>query len=172
MEKLTLKITNKSPQTLLKDTGRSQYVTDDVVATMPRSKGEVTLEFFKLDRYVTVQELETEFAIRGLATADPISLLHLDLENREFVDKLNYLGTQWKDKDGKWCYATFNRWDDGRDVRVDRNDCGWYGGWWFAGVRKDSSSTSDPSPLNLDTVSLAARLDRVEQWFADHNLEL
>src|SRR3989339_41723 len=32
-------------------------------------------------------------------------------------------------------YATFNRWDDERNVNVNRNDNDWNDNWWFAGVR-------------------------------------
>ena len=33
------------------------------------------------------------------------------------------------------CYATFNRWNDKRNVNVDRNDNDWNDNWWFAGRR-------------------------------------
>ena len=32
-------------------------------------------------------------------------------------------------------YATFNRWNDERNVNVNRNDNDWNDNWWFAGVR-------------------------------------
>lgn len=33
------------------------------------------------------------------------------------------------------CYATFNRWNDKRNVNVNRNDNDWNDNWWFAGLR-------------------------------------
>ena len=33
------------------------------------------------------------------------------------------------------CYATFNRWNDERNVNVNRNDNDWNDNWWFAGLR-------------------------------------
>ena len=43
------------------------------------------------------------------------------------------------------CYATFNRWNDERNVNVNRNDNDWNDNWKFAGVRNSlhfSSRTS------------------------------
>ena len=37
------------------------------------------------------------------------------------------------------CYATFNRWNDERNVNVNRNDNDWNDDWSFAGVPKHSS---------------------------------
>ncbi len=34
------------------------------------------------------------------------------------------------------CYATFNRWNDERNVNVNRNDNDWNDNWSFAGVPK------------------------------------
>jgi hypothetical protein len=34
------------------------------------------------------------------------------------------------------CYATFNRWNDERNVNVNRNDNDWDDDWSFAGVPK------------------------------------
>ena len=33
------------------------------------------------------------------------------------------------------CYAIFNRWNDERNVNVNRNDNDWNDNWWFAGFR-------------------------------------
>lgn len=32
-------------------------------------------------------------------------------------------------------FTTFNQWDDGRNVNVNRNDNDWNDNWWFAGLR-------------------------------------
>ncbi len=34
------------------------------------------------------------------------------------------------------CYAMFNRWNDERNVNVNRNDNDWNDNWTFAGVPK------------------------------------
>ena len=33
-------------------------------------------------------------------------------------------------------FATFNRWNDKRNVNVNENDNDWNAFWWFAGLRK------------------------------------
>lgn len=33
-------------------------------------------------------------------------------------------------------FATFNLWNDDRNVNVNRNDNDWNDNWWFAGLRK------------------------------------
>ena len=40
-------------------------------------------------------------------------------------------------------YATFNRWDDERNVNVNRNDNDWNDNWWFAGVRSSFHFSPD-----------------------------
>lgn len=37
------------------------------------------------------------------------------------------------------CFATSNRWNDKRNVNVNRNDNDWNDNWWFAGVPQLSS---------------------------------
>jgi hypothetical protein len=32
-------------------------------------------------------------------------------------------------------FVTFNRWNDDRNVNVNRNDNDWNDNWWFAGLR-------------------------------------
>lgn len=65
------------------------------------------------------------------------------------------MATQWKDADGKWCYATFYRWFGKRFVNVYRYDYGWDDDWSFVGVpvrknaKKSDAETSELSPLEL-----------------------
>jgi hypothetical protein len=40
-------------------------------------------------------------------------------------------------------FATFNRWNDERNVNVNRNDNDWNDNWWFAGVRKSLHFSPD-----------------------------
>lgn len=125
----------RSPQKAIDATSRNKYLDDDVVKMMPRGKGdEADVFFFKLDRYISDDNLEKEYELRGLKP-DPYAQAAVNEADPAFADEYPN-GTHWKDKNGKWCCAAFDRWDGGRDVRVDRGDDGWDDGWWFSGVRK------------------------------------
>lgn len=134
-----MKTKTKDILTLLKSSDRKLYVIDDVAKTAPVNEGEI--EFFKLGRYVTDDELQTEYDNRGLIPVSLHALLMYDKEYRDKLDEMEYVGTHWKDAKGNWCCATFYRWFDERGVLVDRSDDGWSDYWWFAGVRKSALST-------------------------------
>ena len=129
---------NRTPQQVLDATGRRQYTDDSVVATMPSGgKGveeNVTVEFFKLGKYVSDDELAKAYEERGL-TPDPYAQAAVNEADSAFADE-HPNGTHWKDADGKWCFATFRRRDGERYVSVNRRGHGWDGHWWFGGVRK------------------------------------
>ena len=126
----------RTAQQALDATGRKQYTDSGVVAAMPKGAGgEVEVHFFKLDRYISDNDLEGEYASRGLKPADPCSLAAVNEADPAFADE-HPNGTHWKDAKGKWCFAAFDRWDDGRELSVDRYDNDWLDYWWFAGVRK------------------------------------
>jgi hypothetical protein len=124
-------------QQALDATGRKQYVNSDVVIAMPSGEGEeAEVIFFKLGKYVSDANLDKEYDLRGLKPADPYSLAAVNEADPAFADEHPNC-THWKDAKGKWCFATFNHWDDdGRSVSVYRCGNGWFGYWWFAGVRK------------------------------------
>ena len=127
----------RTPQEALDATGRVQYTDKDVVATMPRGEGEeAEVIFFNIARFVTNAELDQEYELRGLKPADVYSLAAVNEADRDFAkEKPN--GTQWKDAEGKYCFATFRQWgDDERRVSVYRDSHDWCDGWWFAGLRK------------------------------------
>lgn len=132
---------NRSPQQALVATGRVQYTDQEVVDRMPKALAdEVEVMFFKpdlteRDDYISDDDLEKEYELRGLKPADPFSVAAVNEADPSFADEHTH-GTQWKDMNDKWCYATFGRWDGERGVDVDQYDSGWIGGWWFAGVRK------------------------------------
>jgi hypothetical protein len=111
------------------------------VDAMPKGEGnEVEVVFFKPDLsnrngFISDDDLEKEFDLRGLMPADPISVAAVNEADPAFADEKPH-GTHWKDAKGNWCCAAFNRWDDGREVIVDRDGSGWDDRWWFAGVRK------------------------------------
>lgn len=124
------------------------YANNEVLAAAPRNKVQGEIELFTLGKYVTDDELEKEYESRGLVPADVFAVGAWSEEN---TDK-EYVATHWKNAQGKWCFAAFRRWYDERSVDVSRGDLDWYGGWWFAGVRK--SSALESSEQSSDTLSL------------------
>jgi hypothetical protein len=132
---------SRSQQEAIEATGRTQYTDREVVDAMPKGEGdEVEVVFFKPDLserngFISDDDLEKEFELRGLKPADPVSVAAVNEADPAFADEKPH-GTHWRDAEGKWCYATFNRWHDLRRVYVNRSDSGWDDRWWFAGVRK------------------------------------
>lgn len=129
----------RKPQEVLDATGRRQYTDRKVVDSMPKGEGdEAEVVFFQVGRYVSNDDLQKEYDLRGLKPVDPYALASVNEADPAFADQKPN-GSQWKDADGKWCFVTFGRWRGGeRDVSVDRfgSDDGWSGSWWFGGVRK------------------------------------
>ena len=128
-------------QEAIEATGREQYTDRRVVDAMPKGEGdEVEVVFFKpnlsyRNGVISDDDLAKEFELRGLKPADPISVTAVNEADPAFADEKPHC-THWKDAKGNWCYATFDRWYGKRRVGVGRSDSGWYGSWWFAGVRK------------------------------------
>ena len=132
-----------SIEQLLDKTKRTQYVGKDVLSTCPDPKRVGKLYFFTLGEYITNDELEKEYESRGLVPASVREIAVYDIKNRDEMDEMMYVGTHWKDAKGNWCFATFDRWYGRRVVSVHRHVYGWYGNWWFAGVRKSSTKPSN-----------------------------
>jgi hypothetical protein len=138
---------SRSPREALEATGRAQYTDRKLVNAMPKGEGDtVEVVFFKLDLssrndFISDDDLDKEYELRVLRSADPISVAAVNEADPAFADKKPH-GTHWKDAKGNWCRAVFERWYGERTVRVNRS-C-WYGGWgggwggewWFAGIRK------------------------------------
>lgn len=125
---------NRTPQQVLDATGRNQYTDRGAVETMPKGEGkEVDVYFFNLGRYVSDDELEEEYELRGLVP-DPYAQAAVNEANPAFSDEYPN-GCHWK-YDGKWHFATFDGWPVVRHVHVRRYDAAWRGYWWFCGVRK------------------------------------
>ena len=137
---------SRSPQEAFVATNRAQYTDHKVVDSMPKGEGdEAEIVFFKPDLsnrngFISDNNLETEFELRGLKPADPISVAAVNEADPAFADEKPH-GTHWKDAKGNWCGATFDRWVGRRRVSVGRVGSGWCGSWWFAGVRKSGSQT-------------------------------
>lgn len=124
---------------ILKDTGRTMYVDEEVAKSAPMYTG--TLEFFKLGKYMTCQELADEYEKRGLVPASILSLCQYDKTNRDDLDKKKWVCSQWKDEKGEWCFLSVNRWRGERYVNVNRDDFEWSDIWWGCGVRKSELGT-------------------------------
>ena len=133
---------SQTPEQALTATGRKQYVTAGIVAAMPKGTGaEAKVIFFKPDKsaydkngWISDDDLEKQYALRGLIPSDAYSLAAVNEADPAFGDE-HPNTTHWKDSSGKWCYAAFDRWGaDGRRVLVDRSVSGWDDYWWFAGL--------------------------------------
>ena len=131
----------RTQQEAIEATGRAQYTDRKVVDSMPKGEGdEVEVVFFKPDLsqrngFISDDDLEKEFELRGLKPADPISVAAVNEADPAFADEKPH-GTHWKDAKGNWCYAAFGRWLGKSWVGVYRIDFVWDDCWWFAGVRK------------------------------------
>ncbi len=125
-----------TPQQVIAATGCKQYINRDVLATMPRGKGdEVELFFVKSDRIRTSSEVNDLLAKHGLVLAYPDDLAAFNAANPGFADD-HPNATYWKDANGNCLYIAFHRWLGERDVNVNRNDDKWDYSWWFAGRRQ------------------------------------
>lgn len=126
---------NRSAEEALRATSRESYFDDDVVASAPKGKAEeVELILFHVGGYISNNDLEKEYKLRGLELADLHSVAALNESDPAFADE-HPNGIHWKDKNGKWCFIIFSVWCDKRTVFVDSNNedsCD----WWFVGVRK------------------------------------
>ncbi len=133
----------KSPQEALDATGRWQYTDAAVVAEMPKGEsdeGEVYFfkprpEAYDKNGLISDGSLEKEFEFHGLKPCDPCKLSKINADDPAFADERPN-GTHWKDANGKWCFAAFDRWCGERRVNVYRDDDDWDDCWWFAGLRK------------------------------------
>lgn len=142
--------TKSTPRDLLEKSGYTIYANEKVLANAPMGEvGEV--EIFTVGRYISDDELESEYEKRGLIPANLPSL-------ESVKDKKDLIATHWKDADGNWCFASFGRWGDSRRVHVRRGDCDWGGSWWFAGLRKPSEIS--PSYLDTRILELENRVKR------------
>lgn len=120
-----------------KATGRVQYVNEVVTNAMPLCTGDhVEMGFINLGRDVACDKLDVELGKLGFELiVDPQGLAGINEADPAFADKYPN-GTQWKDVNGKYCYAVFYRWSDERRVYVDQDDYGWHDNWWFPVRRK------------------------------------
>jgi hypothetical protein len=131
-----------SPMDVIQNTGRRLYVSEEVVAAMPRGEGEegetifFRLDLFERGGYITDVDLDREYELRDLAPEFPDNLAAVNKADPAFAD-LHPNATHWRDADGTWCYAAFLRWYDARELFIDRSEKSWpHSYWWFAGRSK------------------------------------
>jgi hypothetical protein len=128
----------QTPREAINATGRVQYLNDEVVRDMPTGEGEekeVFLVSFK--KTLTPDQLEQEVEKTGFVLADPVTQCALNEQDPSLADSYPN-ATQWRDKNGKACYALFARWNGKRAVGVDQVGYAWGGDWFFVCFRKSS----------------------------------
>lgn len=145
------------------------YVNEEVLKSAPRNTVTGELEFFNLGKYASEDEVQAEYEKRGLIPADVCQLAQWNEANKD--DDRCYFATQWKDKDGEWCYAAFNRWSGDRDVSVERGEGGWDGHWFFAGLRNVSVSPGTSSPIPMSDINNWETIEKeFYRRFVDENV--
>ena len=132
-------------QQVIDGTGRKQYKTQSVVDNMPLLSGEgeeeVEFVFFKLGRSVPDSEVEAELKKYGLVQ-DIAAQAQCNADHPEFADD-HPNGASWKDENGIWCYAYFDRsFDDERYVYVNKSYDDWNGSIWLGGRKVQQPSVA------------------------------
>lgn len=102
---------------------------------------------------VVGDRIEREYEKRGLEP-DPIALAAVNEVNPTLADE-HPNGAPWRGEDGAWNYIACHMANGGRYVYVHPSIIPWYGGWLFAGRRKDPSLAFTP-----DAPSVVARQPR------------
>ena len=97
---------------------------------------DVELHYFHPGRSLTDEQLQQEYQSRKLVP-DPLAQT-IDNRDLAFAD-LHPNGTHWQDREGRWCYLTFDRqFYQGPRVMADFHRNEWFPYWWFAGVPRVS----------------------------------
>jgi hypothetical protein len=126
----------KTAAEIIDATGRVKwYIDEEVLAEMPLDgREEDTVEFFELDYDPTVDELDREYEARGLRP-DLVAVAQAMTDDPAFTDERS-VAVQWRDSQGRTCFAVFNRDVGERYVSVYRFGIRWHRLYRFAGVRK------------------------------------
>lgn len=131
---------SQSNEEALRATGFSQAVNSDVVAKMPKGEkltGINEFVFCNCGYCMSNHRLSEKFTKNNWVIS-PFIQIKINELFPELADKYPN-GTSWRDSNGEWFYIAFNRWVDGRSVRVGRSDYDWSVGWWFGGLPQVSS---------------------------------
>ena len=88
-------------------TGMKRYVNPDAINAIQQGGcEEIEVFFFRLSgNTIENDELANEYEKRGLMP-DPIAQMAVHEAYPEFTAQYRH-GTQWKDENGKWCFAVF-----------------------------------------------------------------
>ena len=105
-----------------------QYIYDDFVDREEEITNE-PLEFVKLDKWMTNEEIFKFYEEKGLRPATFIELANAIKNDPSLFAK--WVFTLRHEKE----FASFDRYGGRRYVRVSRIGRVWDGGWWFAGRR-------------------------------------
>lgn len=127
----------RTPQEVIRATGREKYLNPRVVATMPRRRQGVVenieVTFFYLGGNVSVKKVERQYEWRNLVP-DPYAQAAVNEQEPAFADRYGNC-TQWGRRGEFASYLSFGHLIVERNVYCRYVDV-WYGGWWFAGVPK------------------------------------
>ena len=143
----------------------NKYLDEEVVSSI-KNEGpdETEVEFFKLDKYATNEEVLKEYDNRGL-TPDAGAVITLLTKSPEVLDEKPYIAVQLEDNK----FVAFGRGGGGRRVDSFRYGRGWIARYWLAGrrVRKSSdtltlSSSESFDPLVLEITYAGKRYKVIE----------
>lgn len=131
----------RTRQQAIHATGRVDYINDEVVGEMPIGEGEEKEVFLiPSNEPRTLDQLEQKFGGKRFALVDPVTLCALNEQDPTLADEYPN-ATQWRDKNGKVCYALFSIWHGSRGVSVDQGDE--LGSLFFVWVHKKSTQISE-----------------------------
>ena len=126
----------RTPEEAISATGRTKYINNDALQSMPRGEGfEVEVSFIKFGKNLSPSELEQAVDTLGYRLADIYTIAAVNEIDPAFSDK-HPNAMQSRDQSGSACYALFRRWLGERAVSVDRSAGKWRDSWWFACLRK------------------------------------
>lgn len=115
---------------------KSHHANYEVIREMPKGIGGRTkIYFFKVGREISHDDLELEYASRGLVPVDPYSLTVVNECDIFFVEDHPNM-THWKFND-RWCVASFSKLGAQRYVDVDYANHTLGSKWWCAGILKE-----------------------------------
>lgn len=119
-------------------TGRVQSLSNIVVEEMPTStEEEMEIYFVPFKKTLSPSALEKAVDKVGCKLVDPVALCATNESDSEFADKYPN-ATQWRDKNGKVCYAAFAQLllHKKRGVVVRQDEYHWEDEWFFGCVPK------------------------------------
>lgn len=135
----------RTPHEAITATGRMQYLNDKVVIEMPMGEGEEKEIFLiPFKEILTPDKLEQKVDEIGVELADPNTVCALN-ERYPTLSNTHPNATQWRDKNGRVCYALFPPKNKEPWIRVsvneERNAFGKI--WYFVCFPKENIQVSE-----------------------------